>query len=474
MTAMLALSLEYGIVTDSWYAELAFRRRVSMSAIGSVIVMGLLPFLDGVSPSGDLRRSGYQLLLVTPGSSPRCAISRTQMRQSPNLRYTARGRPQRWHRLLPRTPNFGVLSAFWTRAVFAMSVLLVEGEAQTAEQRAALVVGGRGRHQGDVHAAHPVHAVGVDLVEHDLFGETERVVAATVELSRRQTAEVADPRKGQGDQPVDELPHPVAAQGRVRADRHALAQLELGDGLAGLRHLRLLTGDRGQILHRALDQLGVAGSLADAHVHHDLDQPRDLVDVAVGELLAQRRHDLLGAVADPGALLGLRVHQHHVADVDRGLDRLDATGPGAAAGLAGADMLGHPLHTLDDEAVGVLEDLQDASLLAAVATRDDDDKVALLDLGHGQSTSGANEMIFMNFLSRSSRPTGPKMRVPRGSLSTLRSTAAFSSNLMYEPSGRRRDLVVRTTTALTTSPFLTFPPGMASLTVATITSPIPA
>src|SRR5665647_2711709 len=133
--------------------------------------------------------------------------------------------------------------------------------------------------------------------------------------------------------------------------------------------------------------------------------------------------------------------QHHVADVDRGLDRLDATGPGAAAGLAGADMLGHPLHTLDDEAVGVLEDLQDASLLAAVATRDDDDKVALLDLGHGQSTSGANEMIFMNFLSRSSRPTGPKMRVPRGSLSTLRSTAAFSSNLMYEPSGRRRDLV---------------------------------
>src|SRR5665648_576553 len=113
-------------------------------------------------------------------------------------------------------------------------------------------------------------------------------------------------------------------------------------------------------------------------------------------------------LVDPGALLGLRVHQHHVADVDRGLERLDATGPGAAARLAGTDMLGHPLHTLDDKTVGVLEDLQDASLLAAVATRDDDDEVALLDLGHGQSTSGANEMIFMNFLSRSSRPTGPR------------------------------------------------------------------
>ena len=31
-----------------------------------------------------------------------------------------------------------------------------------------------------------------------------------------------------------------------------------------------------------------------------------------------------------------------------------------------------------------------------------------------QSTSGASETIFMKFFSRSSRATGPKMRVPRG------------------------------------------------------------
>jgi hypothetical protein len=31
--------LLWGISTESWYAEFAFRRRVSMSAIGSVIVM---------------------------------------------------------------------------------------------------------------------------------------------------------------------------------------------------------------------------------------------------------------------------------------------------------------------------------------------------------------------------------------------------------------------------------------------------
>jgi hypothetical protein len=35
--------LDDGMVVESWYAWLAFRIRVSMSAIGSVIVMGVVP-----------------------------------------------------------------------------------------------------------------------------------------------------------------------------------------------------------------------------------------------------------------------------------------------------------------------------------------------------------------------------------------------------------------------------------------------
>src|SRR5205809_635775 len=60
-------------------------------------------------------------------------------------------------------------------------------------------------------------------------------------------------------------------------------------------------------------------------------------------------------------------------------------------------------------------------------------------------------MIFMKLRSRSSRATGPKMRVPRGLLACASSTAAFSSKRMSEPSGRRYSLLTRTTTALTTS-----------------------
>ncbi|GAA2763592.1 hypothetical protein GCM10010103_26330 [Streptomyces paradoxus] len=60
---MCDLILDAGIVTESWYAEFAFRRRVSMSAIGSVMVMNWpSASLAGVSwcaiPLPDPRRDG--------------------------------------------------------------------------------------------------------------------------------------------------------------------------------------------------------------------------------------------------------------------------------------------------------------------------------------------------------------------------------------------------------------------------------
>src|ERR1041384_1834035 len=86
---------------------------------------------------------------------------------------------------------------------------------------------------------------------------------------------------------------------------------------------------------------------------------------------------------------------------------------------------------------------QHFALLAAVLPRQHDDGVVLLHMrlevglflfcvcsSVHQMTSGANEMIFMNLRSRSSRATGPKTRVPTGSRASLMRTAALSSNLM--------------------------------------------
>src|SRR5919112_6892593 len=116
---MCVLIFDDGIVAESWYAWLALRMRVSMSAIGSVIVMGVVPLSPRFrtrpsrGPLGDrvvlwsrparsARGAGtcdYQLDFATPGSSPACAISRRQIRHRPNLRKTECGRPHRWQRV---------------------------------------------------------------------------------------------------------------------------------------------------------------------------------------------------------------------------------------------------------------------------------------------------------------------------------------------------------------------------------------
>src|SRR5271163_4359650 len=73
-----------------------------------------------------------------------------------------------------------------------------------------------------------------------------------------------------------------------------------------------------------------------------------------------------------------------------------------------------------------------------------------LYFSHGYHTSGASEMILVNFLSRNSRATGPKTRVPIGSFASLINTAALSSKRMYVPSLRRCSFRVRTITHFTT------------------------
>src|ERR1017187_1075374 len=89
----------------------------------------------------------------------------------------------------------------------------------------------------------------------------------------------------------------------------------------------------------------------------------------------------------------------------------------------------HHGDALDAGAALRREDLEDLALLSPVGAGDDDDGVAPFDVEslHGQRTSGASEMIFMKFFERSSRATGPKMRVPLGLPSGPRMTMALLS-----------------------------------------------
>src|SRR5699024_6101250 len=134
-------------------------------------------------------------------------------------------------------------------------------------------------------AADAVDPVLVDLVEDRLLRHTEGVVSLAVELLRRQAAEVAHAGRGERDQRVQDLTRAVTAEGDVRADGLALAQLELRDRLLRLGDDGLLTGDRGEVGDRTLDDLAVASRLADASVDDDLDDAGNLHDVRVAELL---------------------------------------------------------------------------------------------------------------------------------------------------------------------------------------------
>src|SRR5439155_13231281 len=178
---------------------------------------------------------------------------------------------------------------------------------------------------------------------------------------------------------------------------------------------------------------------------------------------------LQNLVADLGRLAVLGIAQRDIRNMNRHLLGDDSAFLARRLLL----MLADDIHALDQGAVVFRIDTQHFADLALVAAGADDDLVALTDfkLQRHQSTSGASEMIFIWFLARNSRGTGPKIRVPTGSPWALISTAALRSKRMTDPSARRISFAVLTTMAFITLPFLTRPRGMASLTETTMTSP---
>src|SRR3546814_6173268 len=119
-----------------------------------------------------------------------------------------------------------------------------ERKNEKAKKRARLMVGISRGSNDDGHAADRLDPVIVDFGEHDLFLQSHRVIAASVERLRVHAAEVANARQRNRDQTVEKLVHPLAAKRHLAADRHAFAQLEAGDRLLGPGDDRLLADRR--------------------------------------------------------------------------------------------------------------------------------------------------------------------------------------------------------------------------------------
>jgi hypothetical protein len=151
--------------------------------------------------------------------------------------------------------------------------------------------------------------------------------------------------------------------------------------------------------------------------------------------------------ADAIRFFGRRVIERNIRNMQRHFLFDDAADD--ALDRIRLDMLLDAIDPFDEDMLGV-GTAQNGAALSLVFAGDDDHVVALTNLFHDlpYSTSGASETIFMNRSPRSSRVTGPKIRVPIGSILLFRSTAALWSNLTSDPSRRRTPLAVRTTTAL--------------------------
>src|SRR3954451_4865224 len=131
--------------------------------------------------------------------------------------------------------------------------------------------------------------------------------------------------------------------------------------------------------------------------------------------------------ADARRFLVLRVQDRHVGDVDPALALDHADRRVGASRVRALVALDH-VDALDEDLPTAAVDPDDLAGLALVLAGDHDDLVVGADLHH--STSGASDTMRMKPPSRSSRATGPKMRVPRGLFVASRITAAFSSKAM--------------------------------------------
>src|ERR1700730_6552637 len=304
MPARASFSFDEGITQSSWNATFALRMRVSMSAIGSVIVMASPPHHDA---------------LVTPGTSPACDSSRRQIRHRPNFRYTERALPQRRHRVYVRTLNFGLRCCFSINAFFANALPLrlagtTERETEHPQERTAFIIGAGTRGDGDVHPPHRIDLVVVDLREDQLLGDAECVVAPTVERVGVHAAEVTDARDRDTDEAVVELPHPIAPQRDLRADGVDGPELEAGNRLLGPCDGGLPTRDDGEVVHRAVEQRRLLGRPADAAVQHDLLESGDLHRVGKTEVRLELPAQLFVVPPlEPGRLVHLNGCRHQTS-----------------------------------------------------------------------------------------------------------------------------------------------------------------
>src|SRR5271154_7243471 len=262
MRAISVLSFDAGTSTRWCLAAVALRMRVRKSAMGSVCIVLLV-----LLPAGFHDARNFSLERHTAETdAAHLELANVAARAAADAATVANAHLE--FRLFVR------LGDFCETCHLLRSSRNAQGNSETFEKFAAFLVVLCGGGQGDVHALDLVHAGVIDFRKHELILEAERVVAASVEGARRQSAEIADARQNHVAEPVEKLVHFFAAQRYRAANGHAFADFEISDRFLGARDDRFLPSDLTELDRSGIQQLGVLAGFAEADVHSDLLQFR--------------------------------------------------------------------------------------------------------------------------------------------------------------------------------------------------------
>ena len=150
-----------------------------------------------------------------------------------------------------------------------------------------------------------VNLSGFSSGKHQLLRQAQAVVAVAVEGVGVQAAKVAHAGQGQRNQPIQELVHPRPRSVTLQPIAMPSRSRKVGDALAALQRSGfwpVISASARDASSRCFLSLIAA---ADAHVDHDLFQPRQREPVLAAELFRERGHDLLletaGAAGAPAA-----------------------------------------------------------------------------------------------------------------------------------------------------------------------------
>src|SRR6266403_1644287 len=279
MRAISVLSFETGTSTRWCFAAAALRMRVKKSAMGSVCIM----FLISLLPAG-FHDAGNFSLERHAAETDAAHLKLADISAGPAADAAAVAHANLELGLLEAFGDFRGACHLLCRSFFA------QREAQALQKLAAfLVVLCRGG-QGDVHTLDLVHAGVIDFREHQLVLEAQGVIAAAIESVGGQPAEVAHAGQHDVAEAVEKFVHLLAAQRDRAADRHALANLEIRDGLLCLGDDRFLAGDLPELDGSGVQQLCVLAGFAEADVQGDFLNLRHGHHVLPPKALHQRRH----------------------------------------------------------------------------------------------------------------------------------------------------------------------------------------